>query len=50
MIKNIRKKDDYVITLGFAEKPNKNDFNLESFPSKVGGKPVNNYKFNILNN
>jgi len=28
------------IYLGFPEKPNKGDFDYESFPSKIGGKPI----------
>ena len=29
-----------VINLGFPEKPKKSDLDSESFPSKLGGKPV----------
>jgi hypothetical protein len=31
---------DLLINLGFAEKPDSKDFNLDKFPSKIGGKPV----------
>ena len=32
--------DDYFVSLGFADKPSKKDFDYENFPSKLGGKPV----------
>ena len=39
MIKEIN--DDYlVVSLGFAEKPQKYDFDYDNFPSKIGGLPV----------
>jgi hypothetical protein len=31
---------NYQVSLGFAEKPRKGDFDYESFPSKIGGLPV----------
>ncbi len=38
MIKEIN--DDYIVSLGFAEKPHKGELDYENFPSKIGGKPV----------
>lgn len=46
MIKNIKLKDDYLVSLGFAEKPQGGDFDYESFPSKIAGKPVKTF-FNL---
>lgn len=31
---------EYFVSLGFADKPQKEDFEYENFPSKIGGKPV----------
>jgi hypothetical protein len=39
MIKDI--SDNYYVSLGFAEKAKRGDFDYENFPSKLGGKPVN---------
>jgi len=33
-------KEEYFISLGFAETPIKGDFEYENFPSKIGGNPV----------
>jgi len=33
-------KEDYFISVGFAENPKKADFDIENFPSKIGGLPV----------
>ena len=38
MMKEIN--DEYFVSLGFADKPCKGDFDHENFPSKLGGKPV----------
>ena len=40
MMKNTKDAEEYFISLGFAEKAGKNDFDFENFPSKLGGKPV----------
>ena len=45
MIKEINEKSDTLVSLGFAEKPQKNDFDYENFPSKLGGLPV---RFNLV--
>jgi hypothetical protein len=41
MMKDESNSSLYYVSLGFAEKPSKNDFDYENFPSKIGGKPVN---------
>jgi pre-rRNA-processing protein TSR4 len=41
MMKNNKKDfEDYFVSLGFAEKPNKNDLEITNFPSKLGGQPL----------
>jgi pre-rRNA-processing protein TSR4 len=43
MIKNSKKGidiDNYFISLGFADMPQKNDFDYQKFPSKLGGEPI----------
>lgn len=41
MIKSIKSKNDFLVSLGFPEKPQPGDFDYISFPSKLGGAPVN---------
>ena len=36
----MKENSNYIVSLGFAEKPRKNDFDYENFPSKIGGLPV----------
>jgi pre-rRNA-processing protein TSR4 len=40
MMKSSKSSSDYFISLGFPEKPKKDDFDFENFPSKLGGIPV----------